>query len=80
MGEELLTNAWRALRNERYMRLVVSDWAVIRAYERGEPVPEAWAAYRQALRDLPAVLTDEEVLAWYQGQGEIPWPTPPQAP
>ena len=44
-----------------------------RAYERGEPVPEAWAAYRQALRDLPAQLTDEQVLA-----GDILWPEPPK--
>jgi hypothetical protein len=75
-----LAEAWAALRAERDRRLAESDWVVARAYEQGEPVPEAWAAYRQALRDLPDTLTDEQVLAWYEGRGEVPWPTPPQAP
>jgi len=64
---------WAALRAERDRRLAETDWIVARAYERGEPVPEAWAAYRQALRDLPEQLTDEQVLS-----GDIPWPEPPK--
>ena len=68
-----LEEAWKALRAERDRRLAETDWIVIRAYERGEPLPEAWAAYRQALRDLPTQLTDEQVLA----RG-IPWPEPPE--
>ncbi len=67
-----IAEAWKALRAERDRRLAETDWIVVRAYERGEPVPEAWAAYRQALRNLPAQLTDEQVLA-----GDIPWPEPP---
>ena len=70
--QDRLREAWAALRDERNRRLAATDWIVARAYERGEPVPEAWAAYRQALRDLPARLTDEQVLS-----GEIPWPEPP---
>ena len=31
----------------------VIDWRAARAFELGEPMPEAWRAYRQALRDLP---------------------------
>ena len=69
-----IAEAWAALRAERDRRMAKTDWIVARAYERGEPVPEAWAAYRQALRDLPAQLTDEQVLA-----GDIPWPEPPRA-
>ena len=72
-----IAEAWAALRAERDRRLAASDWIVARAYERGEPVPEAWAAYRQALRDLPAQLTDEQVLAWHEGRGEVPWPEVP---
>jgi hypothetical protein len=69
--QDRLQEAWAAFRAERDRRLAETDWVVARAYERGEPVPEAWAAYRQALRDLPAQLTDEQVFS-----GEIPWPEP----
>ncbi|BDG16937.1 phage tail assembly chaperone [Thermus brockianus] len=72
-----IAEAWAALRAERDRRLAESDWVVARAYERGEPVPEAWAGYRQALRDLPQSLTDEEVLAWHEGRGSIAWPEVP---
>ena len=68
-----IQEAWAAFRAERDRRLAETDWIVARAYERGEPVPVTWAAYRQALRDLPARLTDEQVLS-----GEIPWPEPPK--
>ncbi len=71
--QDRLREAWAAFRAERDRRLAETDWIVARAYERGEPVPEAWAAYRQALRDLPGQLTDERVLA-----GDIPWPEPPK--
>jgi len=71
--QDRIQEAWAAFRAERNRRLAETDWVVARAYERGEPVPEAWAAYRQALRDLPAQLTDEQVLS-----GEIPWPEPPK--
>jgi len=71
--QDRIREAWAAFRAERNRRLEKTDWLVVRAYERGEPVPEAWAAYRQALRDLPGRLTDEQVLS-----GEIPWPEPPE--
>jgi len=71
--QDCIREAWAAFRAERNRRLAATDWLVVRAYERGEPVPEAWAAYRQALRDLPGRLTDEQVLS-----GEIPWPEPPE--
>ncbi len=73
-----IAEAWAALRAERDRRLAETDWIVAKAYERGKSVPEAWAAYRQALRDLPQTLTDEEVLAWYEGRGSIAWPEAPQ--
>ena len=67
-----IRRAWEALRAERDRRLAESDWVVVRAYEHRKPVPPEWAAYRQALRDLPAQLTDEDVL-----EGRIPWPQAP---
>jgi hypothetical protein len=72
-NRDRLEEAWKALRAERDRRLAETDWVVARAYERGEPVPKAWATYRQALRDLPERLTDEQVLS-----GKIPWPEPPK--
>ena len=71
--QDRIREAWAAFRAEQDRRLAETDWVVVRAYERGEPVPEAWAAYRQALRDLPEQLTDEQVLS-----GNIPWPKPPE--
>jgi hypothetical protein len=71
--QDRIREAWARFRAERDRRLAETDWIVARAYERGESVPEAWAAYRQALRDLPEQLTDEQVLS-----GEIPWPEAPQ--
>lgn len=75
--QDRIQEAWAAFRAERDRRLAETDWVVARAYERGEPVPEAWAQYRQTLRDLSQTLTDEEVLAWYEGRGEVPWPEVP---
>ena len=43
----------REVRAERDRRLAACDWVVARATERGEPVPPAWVAYREALRDVP---------------------------
>ena len=40
------------VRSKRDALLQESDWVVARSYERGEPVPLDWAAYRQALRDV----------------------------
>jgi hypothetical protein len=71
--QDRIREAWAVFRAERDRRLAETDWVVARAYERGEPVPEAWAAYRRALRDLPDQLTDEQVLA-----GDIPWPERPK--
>lgn len=75
--KDRLREAWAALRAERDRRLAATDWVVVKAYERGEPIPEIWANYRQALRDLPQTLTDEEVLAWHEGRGSVPWPEVP---
>ncbi|MCM1224016.1 MAG: phage tail assembly chaperone [Lachnospiraceae bacterium] len=42
-----------AIRAERDRRLAETDLIIIRCVEVGEPVPEEWKAYRQALRDIP---------------------------
>lgn len=40
-------------RLERNSRLANSDWVVVKAFEMNASIPTAWAAYRQALRDVP---------------------------
>lgn len=49
---ERVAAAWAAVRAKRNALLAASDWIVTRAIERGEAVPAAWLAYRQALRDI----------------------------
>lgn len=43
---------WVTIRAECLRLLAESDFKVLKAYEAGNPVPEAWVTYRQALRDL----------------------------
>jgi hypothetical protein len=47
-----LEQAEANIRAHRDYLLQDSDWIVSRSYERGEPVPADWAAYRQSLRDV----------------------------
>ncbi len=42
---------WEQIRNWRNAELVATDWAMISDAPTDK---EAWAEYRQALRDLPA--------------------------
>lgn len=42
------------MRDARSSALTRCDWVITRAFEEGNPVPAAYLAYRQALRDLPS--------------------------
>jgi hypothetical protein len=53
-------------RAERERLLRACDWVVLRAYEADERVPEAWAAYRQALRDVPSQEGFPDSVNWPQ--------------
>lgn len=53
-------------RAKRIRLLADSDWVTLRSVESGTPVPQAWAQYRQALRDLPM-----------SNPTTIVWPEPP---
>ena len=56
----------RPIRKQRSFLLAKSDWTQL----IDVPVnAEAWAVYRQKLRDMPATITDPT--------GDIVWPTPP---
>lgn len=43
-----------------------SDWVILRAYEQGAEVPDAWKAYRQALRDVTAQAGFPDSINWPQ--------------
>jgi len=63
-----------SLRNQRNQLLLASDWS--QASDHSSPLSDAkkaeWTAYRQALRDLPAVT---DMTKW---PGEHKWPTEPE--
>jgi len=66
VNEERRQEAWRRLRLKRDKVLSATDWTQV----PDTPVDkQAWATYRQALRDLPQNTTDPR---------EVVWPTPPQ--
>lgn len=59
--EQRVYDQWTALRAERNAKLAASDWTQV----LDAPVDQdAWADYRQALRDLPDNTTDPFAPAW----------------
>jgi len=58
------------IRAERDKKLGECDWRVIKSLESNQPQDFQWAAYRQALRDVPS----QEGFPW-----TITWPQPPGA-
>ena len=46
-------NKSKSVRQGRDRLLSECDWVITKSLELGEPVPDAWATYRQALRDIP---------------------------
>ena len=54
------TEQAKNVRASRDTKLAECDWVVVKALETGGPVLADWAAYRQALRDLPS-------------QNDFPW-------
>jgi hypothetical protein len=59
----------RRVRVRRDGLLADCDWVVIRGAERGaQPMAQAWAAYRQALRDITTQPGFPD---------SVTWPTPP---
>jgi len=49
---------WERVRIQRDRLLAASDWAMVSDAPTNK---EAWAAYRQALRDFPATWTPSEI-------------------
>lgn len=77
---EELPPAMDQLRNLRNKRLADVDWVAIKYFTMGLPYPAEWAAYVQALRDLPATVgelqvDDEGRLV----ESSVNWPVQPAA-
>jgi hypothetical protein len=67
--KDIFNSKWKELllkdlRAERDRRLAATDWVTLKAYSTSTPVPEAWATYMQALRDLPATTEDPKDPEW----------------
>lgn len=61
-----------AIKDIRTRKLMDSDWTQMPDSPLTTEQRTAWATYRQALRDLPANLTGNEIAI-----EDAPWPTPP---
>jgi hypothetical protein len=59
-----LDQAWTQLRTERNRRLAASDWTQLVDSHLSQEKKDAWAAYRQELRDLPDEVTDPTQVEW----------------
>lgn len=58
---EEIEKAWDQLRRDRNFKLSVCDWTQV----TDAPVDQqAWATYRQALRDLPTVTVNPNSVVW----------------
>lgn len=55
---------WNRFRQERMMRLVTSDWTHTLDSPLSDSKKAQWAAYRQALRDLPENISDIRRVTW----------------
>lgn len=64
IAAERLAARWAALRAERTLRLSASDWTQLPDAGLDDARRAGWAAYRRALRDLPALTEDPAAPAW----------------
>ena len=59
-----LDQAWKDLRAERNRRLAACDFTQLADAHLSQEKKDAWAAYRQELRDLPDEVTDPTQVEW----------------
>jgi hypothetical protein len=55
---------WDTIRTERNFHLSQSDWTQLADAPLSPEQKQAWAAYRQALRDVPSGFTTPEEVVW----------------
>ena len=74
-AKEILAGApLRVLRRQRDARMREVDWVTLRSMRTGEPIPQEWQDYMQALADITKTQTPKLV------QGElvgVEWPVRP---
>ena len=68
---------WTSLRAQRNSLLVASDWTQLQDSHISQDKKDAWAAYRQELRDLPDSVGSEgagppDLFSWPLKPGELP--------
>lgn len=67
---------WTMLRRQRDQRMREVDWVTLRSVRTGEPIPQEWLDYMQALADITKTQTPMMVA----GQlANVTWPTRPDA-
>ncbi len=71
------SNAMKALRFDRTIRLVESDWTRLDDVGLSDAKKTEWAAYRQALRDLPSTANPSLNLDGTLNDSSVTWPTKP---
>jgi hypothetical protein len=69
---------YRLLRIERDLLFKECDWVTLRAYRTGQPVPPEWAAYMQALADLPTNNTPTLTEFHALDRSSVDWPVKPE--
>lgn len=74
-AQELIDEApMRALRRVRDARLRETDWVTLRAMRTGEPIPQEWKDYMQALADITKNSNPQLVAGELVG---VTWPVRP---
>lgn len=78
---DAVNSAWAQLRADRNLVLTETDKRIMPWLEKGQPAPEAWIKYRQALRDLPQTTEDPFNPLWpSEPLPEQPLPEPEAKP
>ena len=61
LAADILAGKWAAIRTQRDKLIAQSDWM---AMPDSPAISDAWAAYRSALRNLPASKSDPDDIVW----------------
>ena len=69
---------YRLLRIERDLLFKECDWVTLRAARTGQPIPPEWAAYMQALADLPQNNTPVLNEFYELDRSSVNWPVKPE--